>query len=153
MTLGGVLSPHDAWLLIRGLRTLPVRMERIARTTQEVVHYLQSHPKVAKVLFPFLPSHPQYALAQKQMRSNAGQFSILLQTENLEEVDRFCDSLRHFLLAASWGGHESLIFPVAASFRSPNYKSFLPVNLIRFYIGLEEADYLIRDLEQALDTI
>jgi cystathionine beta-lyase len=153
MTLGGVLSPHDAWLLIRGLRTLPVRMERIAQSTREVVRYLQDHPKVAQVLFPFLPSHPQYALAKKQMRNNAGQFSILLQTENMAEVDRFCDSLRHFLMAASWGGHESLIYPVSASFRSANYKSALPVNLIRFYIGLEDPQYLIRDLEQALETI
>jgi cystathionine beta-lyase len=153
MTLGGVLSPHDAWLLIRGLRTLPVRMDRIAQTTQKVAAYLDSHPKVARVLFPFLPSHPQYGLAKKQMRSNAGQFSILLQTENMEEVDRFCDTLQHFLMAASWGGHESLIYPVSASFRSNNYKSALPINLVRFYIGLEDADYLIRDLDQALAAI
>lgn len=153
MTLGGVLSPHDAWLLIRGLRTLPLRMERIARTTQEVVAYLEGHPKVARVLFPFLPSHPQYALAQKQMRSNAGLFSLLLRTEQADEVDQFCDSLRHFLMAASWGGHESLIFPVSAITRVGGPKPTLPVNLIRFYIGLEEGDYLIRDLEQAFARI
>jgi cystathionine beta-lyase len=153
MTLGGVLSPHDAWLLIRGLRTLPVRMERIAQTTREVVSYLNDHPKVERVLFPFLPSHPQYELAQKQMKNNAGQFSILLRTQAIEEVDRFCDSLENFLMAASWGGHESLIYPVSASYRSGNYKSSLPVNLVRFYIGLEDADFLIKDLEQALAKI
>ncbi len=149
MTLGAVLSPHDAWLLLRGLRTLPVRMERIAASTRVVVDYLEQHPKVEQVLFPFLKSHPQYELAHRQMRNNSGQFSIILKTQEIEKVDLFCDSLQHFLMAASWGGHESLIYPVAASYTSGNYKSSLPFNLIRFYIGLEEPDYLIRDLEQA----
>lgn len=153
MTLGAVISPNDAWLLLRGLRTLPVRMEKIARTTREVVNYLSSHPQVEKVLFPFLPSNPQYELANKQMRNNAGQFSIYLRTLDIEKVDLFCDSLKNFLMAASWGGHESLIYPVSASYSSGNYKSKLPFNLIRFYIGLEEPDFLINDLEQALGKI
>ncbi|MFD2245943.1 trans-sulfuration enzyme family protein [Pontibacter ruber] len=153
MTLGAILSPHDAWLLLRGLRTLPVRMERIAATTRQVVAYLEQHPKVEQILFPFIPSHPQYELARKQMRNNTGQFSIVLKTNQIEQVDLFCDSLQHFLMAASWGGHESLIYPVSASYSSGNYKSSLPFNLIRFYIGLEESDYLIKDLEQAFAKI
>lgn len=153
MTIGAVISPNDAWLLLRGLRTLPVRMEKIARTTREVVNYLDTHPKVEKVLFPFLPSNPQYELANKQMRNNTGQFSIYLQTQDIDKVDLFCDSLNSFLMAASWGGHESLIYPVSASYISGNYKSKLPFNLIRFYIGLEEPDFLIKDLEQALEKI
>lgn len=153
MTIGAVISPNDAWLLLRGLRTLAVRMEKIARTTREVVEYLDSHPKVDKVLFPFLPSNPQYELANKQMRNNAGQFSIILRTQEIEKVDLFCDSLENFLMAASWGGHESLIYPVSASYSSGNYKSKLPFNLIRFYIGLEEPDFLIKDLEQALEKV
>ncbi|HEY4651401.1 MAG TPA: aminotransferase class I/II-fold pyridoxal phosphate-dependent enzyme [Pontibacter sp.] len=153
MTLGAVLSPHDAWLLLRGLRTLPVRMERIAATTRKVVNWLSEHPKVAEVLSPFIKTNPQYELAQKQMRSNTGQFTILLRTDQIEKVDLFCDSLKHFLMAASWGGHESLIYPVAASYNSGNYKSSLPFNMIRFYIGLEDADYLIKDLEQALEKV
>jgi cystathionine beta-lyase len=149
MTLGAVLSPNDAWLLLRGLRTLPLRMERIAQTTRQVVSYLQHRPEVAEILWPFLPSHPQYHLAKKQMRSNTGQFTIRLRTDHIEEVDRFCDSLQHFLMAASWGGHESLIYPAAAAYKSGNYKSSLPFTLVRFYIGLEDPDYLIKDLEQA----
>ncbi|WP_018479806.1 trans-sulfuration enzyme family protein [Pontibacter roseus] len=150
MTLGAVLSPHDAWLLLRGLRTLPVRMERIAATTRQVVAWLEQQPQVERILYPFLPSHPQHELALRQMRSNTGQFSIALKTDDLHKVDRFCDSLQHFLMAASWGGHESLIYPAAASYNSGNYKSSLNFNLVRFYIGLEDADYLIKDIEQAL---
>ncbi|GAA4441833.1 methionine gamma-lyase [Pontibacter saemangeumensis] len=150
MTLGAVMSPHDAWLFIRGLRTLPVRMERVAASTRKVVDYLVQHPKVEEVLFPFLPSHPQHELANRQMRNNAGQFSILLKAKKLEQADRFCDSLKHFLMAASWGGHESLIFPISATYASEGMKSSLPYNLVRFYIGLEDPDYLIRDLAQAL---
>jgi cystathionine beta-lyase/cystathionine gamma-synthase len=153
MTLGAVLSPQDAWLLLRGLRTLPVRMERIAATTRKVVAWLEQQPQVERILYPFLPSNPQYELAQRQMTNNSGQFSIALNTDDLKKVDRFCDSLQHFLMAASWGGHESLIYPAAASYNSGNYKSSLNFNLVRFYIGLEDADYLIRDIEQALATI
>ncbi len=150
MTLGAVLSPHDAWLLVRGLRTLPVRMERIAATTRQVVGYLEQHPKIEKVHFPFLPSHPQYELATKQMRNNAGQFSVTLRAATMEQVDLFCDSLDNFLMAASWGGHESLIFPMSAAYASADYRASLPFTLVRFYIGLEDADFLIQDLEQAL---
>jgi cystathionine beta-lyase len=153
MTLGAIMSPHDAWLFIRGLRTLPVRMERVAASTRKVVEYLAQHPKVERVHFPFLPSHPQYELAQRQMRNNSGQFSLLLKANTREQADRFCDSLHHFLMAASWGGHESLIFPISATYVSEEMKSELPFNLIRFYIGLEDPDYLIRDLEQAFEKM
>ncbi|KAA3439279.1 trans-sulfuration enzyme family protein [Rufibacter hautae] len=149
MTLGAVLSPHDAWLLLRGLRTLPLRMDRIAKTTRQVVAYLQQRDEVAEILWPFLPEHPQYKLAKKQMRNNTGQFTIKLNTNQIKEVDRFCDSLQHFLMAASWGGHESLIYPAAAAHNEGNYRSSLPFTLIRFYIGLEDPEYLIKDLEQA----
>ncbi|RDV17132.1 aminotransferase class V-fold PLP-dependent enzyme [Pontibacter diazotrophicus] len=153
LTLGAVLSPHDAWLFIRGLRTLPVRMERVAASTHKVVSYLTQHPKVEQVLFPFLPTHPQYELAQRQMRDNSGQFSLYLKAARMEQVDKFCDSLKHFLMAASWGGHESLIFPVSATYASEEMKSDLPFNMVRFYVGLEEPEYLIKDLEQALDKM
>jgi cystathionine beta-lyase/cystathionine gamma-synthase len=150
MTLGAVLSPHDAWLLLRGLRTLPLRMERLAQTTRQVVAFLQQRPEIAEIIWPFLPEHPQYDLAIKQMRNNTGQFTIRLNADTLEQVETFCDSLQHFLMAASWGGHESLIFPAAASYSAPNHRSSVPFTLVRMYIGLEDAEYLIRDLEQAL---
>jgi cystathionine beta-lyase len=153
MTLGAVLSPHDAWLLLRGLRTLPLRMQRVAETTRKVVAWLEQQPKVERILYPFLPSHPQFELARRQMSNNTGQFTIALKTDDIKKVDLFCDSLQHFLMAASWGGHESLIYPTAASYNAGNYKSSLNFNLVRFYIGLEDADYLIRDIEQALAVI
>ncbi len=153
MTLGAVLSPHDAWLIVRGLRTLPLRMDRVAQTTRQVIAFLQNRPEIEEIFWPFLPSNPQYQLAQKQMRNCTGQFTIRLRTEGMAEVDRFCDSLQHFLMAASWGGHESLIYPAAAAYQHGNYKSSLPFTLIRFYIGLEDADYLIADVKQALDKM
>ena len=150
MTLGAVLSPHDAWLLIRGLRTLQLRMERVAASTKQVVDFMVQHPKVEEVYFPFLPTHPQHELAKKQLRDNTGQFSVLLATNDIKKVEVFCDSLQHFLMAASWGGHESLIFPIAASYTEGGLKPTLPFNLVRFYVGLEDPDYLIKDIEQAL---
>ncbi|QCR24613.1 PLP-dependent aspartate aminotransferase family protein [Pontibacter sp. SGAir0037] len=153
MTLGAVLSPHDASLLLRGLRTLPIRLERIAVSTRKVVAYLEQHPKVERVLFPFSPAHPQHQLALKQMRNNAGQFSLVLKAEKMEQVELFCDSLQNFLMAASWGGHESLIFPVAASYKPGAYKASMPFTTIRCYIGLEDPDFLIQDLEQALEKV
>jgi cystathionine beta-lyase len=152
MTLGGVISPHDAWLMLRGLRTLPIRMQRVAETTPKVVAFLEQHPQVEKVNYPYSPSFPQYELAQKQMKAPAGQFSMQLKAETLEDIDRFCNRLKYFLLACSWGGYESLIFPTSALLSSQNYSgSPLPWNLIRFYVGLEEADVLIEDLRQAME--
>ncbi|MDN4167018.1 aminotransferase class I/II-fold pyridoxal phosphate-dependent enzyme [Cytophagales bacterium LB-30] len=154
MTLGGIISPFNAWLLIRGLRTLSIRMEKVAQTTPQVVDFLSKHPKVAKVYYPFSPSHPQYELAKKQMKRPAGQFTIVLATEKPEEVERFCNSLTRFLMGCSWGGYESLIFPAATLYSSQNYQTKdLPYNMIRFYCGLEEPQELIADLQQAFDKI
>jgi len=154
MNNGGIIHPHSAWLLIRSLRTLPLRMERVGATTMKVVSYLYQHPKVAKVHFPFIKENPQYELTKKQLRYPSGQFSIELKTEETAKIEQFCDSLKRFLLACSWGGHESLIFPITALNDSNNYgQNPYPNNLIRFYVGLEDADILIEDLKQALDKI
>lgn len=148
LTLGGIISPNDAWLMLRGLRTLPLRMNHIAETTMKTVNFLDNHPKVEQVIYPFLPSHPQYDLAKRQMRQGSGQFSILLKTKDTQKLEAFCNRLQYFLMAVSWGGFESLIFPVFIKNNSE-----YPVNLVRFYIGLEDADTLIADLEQALAII
>ena len=150
MTIGGIISPNEAWLMIRGLRTLQLRVEKSCTSTKEVVAFLEGHPKVEKMMFPFSDSHPQQALAKKQMKDCGGLFSILLKAEKLEEVEQFCNKLTKFLLACSWGGHESLIFPMCALKDSKNYHDGeTPWNLIRFYIGLEESELLISDLKQA----
>jgi cystathionine beta-lyase/cystathionine gamma-synthase len=154
MTLGGIISPFNAWLMIRGLRTLPIRMQRVSETTSKIVHFLAKHEKIEQVFYPFLPTNPQYELAKKQMKNGGGQFSIQLKTNSLEVTERFCNSLSRFLMGASWGGYESLIFPACALYESANYgNSPFPFNLIRFYIGLEEADVLIADLSQALEKV
>jgi len=154
MTLGGIISPFNAWLLLRGLRTLPIRMDRVAQTTPKIIDFLAKQPKVKKIYYPFHESHPQYELASKQMKQPTGQFSIEIDAVSIEEVERFCNSLKRFLMAASWGSYESLIFPACTLYGSENYSSApFHWSLIRFYIGLEEADVLIDDLQQAFHQI
>lgn len=154
MTLGGIISPNEAWLMIRGMRTLEIRMNRVAETTPKVVAFLEQHPKVEKVIYPFSESHPQYELAKQLMKKGTGQFSILLKADDIAACERFVDGLKRFLLACSWGGHESLVFPMCTLYDSMNYsESPLPWNFIRFYAGLEDADDLIEDLGQALDLV
>lgn len=154
MMLGSIISPHDAALMIRGLRTLELRMQRSHESTMKITQYLEQHPKVKQVLYPFLPSFPQYELAQQQMQGAGGLFSIHLKVDTLELAERFFHALKHFLLAASWGGHESLVLPSSAFYNIPDRdNSPVPFTLVRFYIGLEDPDWLIQDLEQALAKI
>ncbi|MFY7788792.1 MAG: trans-sulfuration enzyme family protein, partial [Thermoflexibacteraceae bacterium] len=153
MTLGGIISPFNAWLMLRGLRTLPIRLKRVAKTTKKIVKFLEKHPQVEKIYYPFLPSHPQYKLAKKQMEQRGGLFSVVIKAD-LKGTELFCNSLQRFLMGASWGGYESLIYPACAMYDSANYSTTtLPYNIIRFYIGLEEPEVLLADLEQAFERI
>ncbi|MEM7514162.1 MAG: PLP-dependent transferase, partial [Bacteroidota bacterium] len=107
-----------------------------------------------KVHYPFLTDNPQHDLAKKQMRQAGGQFSIELKVDSIDKVDAFCNALQTFLMACSWGGYESLIFPISTLYQSANYaETTLPWNFIRFYVGLEDPAYLIADLEQAFEGI
>lgn len=154
MTLGAVVSPFNAWLLLRGLRTLSLRIDRAAQSTLPIAEFLEKHPKVAKVYYPFLASHPQYELARRQMRQGGGQLTIELKSNLLADTELFCDSLKRFLIATSWGGYESLIYPSAVLVSSANYDSpNLNWKLIRLYIGLEDPQVLMEDLEQALSKV
>lgn len=151
LNMGNGISPFNAWLLIRGLRTLPVRLEKITRTTRKVVNFLKHHPAIEKVLFPLDPDFPQYELAQRQMKGACGLFTILLKASKMSEVVTFCESLKHILIAVSWGGYESLVIPRCASLRSEQFDPSNPEHrMIRFYVGLEEPEYLIEDIDQAL---
>lgn len=153
MTLGAVVSPDDAWLMLRSLRTLPLRMERSAESAVNVATFLGSHPKVAEVLWPFAPGHPQHDLARKQMTRCGALMSIRLKAKDMAGVERFCDGLRYFLMAVSWGGYESLALPTCA-FMGPGLPSTeLPWDLVRIYVGLEDPDALIGDLDQALAKV
>ena len=151
LNIGSGIQPFNAWLLIRGLRTLPARFDRITRSTTEVVEFLKQHPKVETIIFPFDNSFPQYDLARRQMTGACGLFTFVLKTDKMESIVRFCESLQHIMLAVSWGGYESLIMPKCSGILP---KDFNPSNrehrYVRMYVGLEDPKYLIADLEQAL---
>ncbi|MGN6519397.1 MAG: trans-sulfuration enzyme family protein [Dokdonella sp.] len=153
MTLGAILAPHDAWLMIRGLRTLPVRMQRIAATSAAVLAFLEAHPRVRRVYSPRATGNAQLGLTGRQLRGASGLLTIELATDDIAAVERFCDGLERFLMTVSWGGYESLAFPVCAVFaaNAPLHPpSGLPLSLVRLSIGLEEPAVLIADLERAL---
>ena len=156
MTLGAILSPHDAWLLIRGLRTLPLRMERIAASTRTVIAWLEGHPRVRRVFSPHARGNPQLALTTRQLRGASGLVTVQLDAGNTAAVERFCNALQRFLLTVSWGGYESLAFPVCAV--HPAGAPLHPpgvagLDLVRLSIGLEDPAVLLADLEQALQRI
>ncbi|HFA49672.1 MAG TPA: aminotransferase class I/II-fold pyridoxal phosphate-dependent enzyme [Bacteroidetes bacterium] len=154
MTLGNIISPHDAWLIIRGLRTLEMRVKKSFESALKIAEWLERHPKIEKVLFPFLPSFPQFELAKKQMDGCAGLFTVFLKTEKIEVAEAFFAKLKRFLFAVSWGGHESLVVPTAAFYNVPGKEPPpYPVNMLRFYVGLEDPDWLIADLEEALKVV
>jgi cystathionine beta-lyase/cystathionine gamma-synthase len=151
LNIGASLSPHSAWLLIRGLRTLPLRMQRSFESTKVITAWLQQHPAIDKVIWPFSPDFKQAELAQRQMQGCGGMFSFTLKDPSIQKIEAFCDKLQHILMAVSWGGHESLIIPSIAGFAKEIYDTNNQRHqLIRMYVGLEDADYLIGDLEQAL---
>jgi cystathionine beta-lyase/cystathionine gamma-synthase len=156
MTLGAILSPHDAWLLIRGLRTLPLRMERIAASTHTVIAWLDGHPRVRRVFSPHARGNPQLALTTRQLRGASGLVTVQLDAGDTAAVERFCNALQRFLLTVSWGGYESLAFPVCAV--HPAGAPLHPpgvagLDLVRLSIGLEDPAVLLADLEQALQRI
>ncbi|MFM9910533.1 MAG: trans-sulfuration enzyme family protein [Chitinophagaceae bacterium] len=154
VTVGSGIQPFNAWLLLRGLRTLPARFERITRSTEQVLAYLKQHSKIEEVIFPFDPSFPQYELAKKQMSGACGLLTMVLRVKKREEIVTFCESLRHILMAVSWGGHESLAIPKCTSLLNSEFDaSNREHKMVRLYVGLEEPAYLIADLEQAFSAI
>ncbi len=154
LNIGPALSPHSAWLLIRGLRTLPLRMQRSFETAKTVTAWLQQHPAVDKILWPFMPGFKQAELAKEQMQGCGSMFSFTLKDSSVQKIETFCDGLKHILMAVSWGGHESLIIPAIAGVAKNDYDAGNQRHqLIRMYAGLEDADYLIKDLEQALALV
>lgn len=147
---GNGISPFNAWLLLRGLRTLQARLDRVSATTRLMVDWLKQHPRVEQVIFPFDPSFPQFELAQRQMTGACGLVTVVVHAKNMNEIVTFCESLRHILMAVSWGGHESLVIPRCASIQPEAFDASDPEHrMLRFYFGLEDADYLKSDLEQA----
>ncbi len=152
--LGGVADPEAAYLLIRGLKTLEVRLRRQCRTAMAVARFLARHPKVARVHYPGLPSHPDHRLARRQMRDFGAMLSFDLKG-GLATARRFCERVRVFLLAASLGGTESLVvLPVYSSHYRMSREELAAAGVepgtVRVSIGLEDSADLIEDLRQAL---
>jgi len=154
LNIGSGIQPFNAWLLIRGLRTLPTRIDRITKTSLDVLKFLKSHPKIESVIFPLDESFPQYQLAKQQMKGACGLMTIVLKTNNREEIVKFCESLQHIMMAVSWGGHESLVIPKCSGISVSDFDPSNPEHrYIRLYVGLEETGYLIKDLDQALEMM
>ena len=154
LTVGSIISPFNAWLLIRSLRTLEIRLDRIAQSTQRIAQFMENHPKVEKIYYPFSPSFPQYELAKKQMKQSPGLFTVVLKVNTIAQIEKFCNSLKHFLMAVSWGGHESLIFPSCAVIKPGDFDPDNAAHrMVRFYIGLEAGEYLIRNIDEALNGL
>jgi cystathionine beta-lyase/cystathionine gamma-synthase len=154
MTIGAIISPHDANLMIRGLRTLELRLKRSDESCKIVVDALKNHPKVKKVYYALDEEAPQYLVAKKQMTGNGGLFSIETTAKTVEEAEAFFYALKRFTFAVSWGGHESLIFPTVSLYGIEGKSNPpLPFGFARFYIGLEDPYWLLADLESALAVI
>ena len=153
LNIGSGIQPFNAWLMIRGLRTLPARIERITKSTATVVSFMKQHPKVEFLIFPFDESFPQYALAKEQMKGACGLFTFTLKTAKRDSIVHFCESLKHIMMAVSWGGHESLVIPKCAGIPVADFDpSNKEHRYIRMYVGLEDPQYLIADLEKALNS-
>jgi cystathionine beta-lyase/cystathionine gamma-synthase len=153
---GAVPGPWDCWLLLRGLKTLPLRMRAHERNALAIAHRLESHPAVERVHYPGLPGHPQHDLARRQMDGFGGMVSIELRG-GFPAVERMVSRLRLFILAESLGGVESLVcYPpkmTHAAF-TPQERNRRGIRdaLVRLSVGIEHGDDLIADLEQALET-
>ncbi len=153
LQIGTVADPMMAWLLLRGLRTLHVRMKTHYEGALEVARYLEGHPKVASVMYPMLDSYPQADLAKRLFTGGSGLFSFRLKSGSLENVVKFTDALRLFKRAVSWGGYESLVFPDAVRYVDPEKEAPDRIGLIRLHIGLEEPEDLKKDLDRALELV
>jgi cystathionine beta-lyase/cystathionine gamma-synthase len=145
LTLGGILSPFNAWLVLRGMRTLPVRLEHVSKVTADVIAYFKTQSKVKKIYYPVMPGSDQYELSKRQMKKGTGLFTIEVDSTP-EAIESFCNSLTYWRMAVSWGGFESLIIP-SCTFVRPGLYSTLPPTLIRFSVGLEDSETLINDID------
>ncbi|MBK7340808.1 MAG: aminotransferase class V-fold PLP-dependent enzyme [Saprospiraceae bacterium] len=151
---GNGIQAFNAWLLLRGLRTLPARLDRLQNSMNKVMDGLRNHPAIDRMIFPFDATFPQYSLAKKQMSGACGLMTLVLKERRQKKIEQFCERLETFLIAVSWGGHESLVIPRCAGIQpddfNPDDESH---RMVRFYIGLEEPDYLLKDMLRGLDQL
>lgn len=155
---GPVPGPQDSFLVLRGLKTLHLRMKAHCENGKAVANYLKEHPKVGKVFWPGFPDHPSHDVAKKQMRDFGGMISFTLKSESFEEASKVAQSLNVFSLAESLGGVESLIgHPASMTHasipREERLKTGLTDSLLRLSVGVEDIEDLLEDLEQALSLV
>src|SRR5579864_8553298 len=156
-TLGNVMDPHAAWLLIRGIKALAVRVARQNENALRVAEFLEQHAKVRRVHYPWLRSHPQYAIAREQMSGGGGMVTFEVEGTG-EDARRVSEAMRLFTLATSLGGVESLVsIPVLTSHAmisaDQRKKMGVTEQMVRLSVGIESADDLIADLEHALEAV
>jgi cystathionine gamma-lyase len=155
--IGPSQSPFDSWLVLRGIKTLAIRMKAHEQNALKIAHFLENHPKIEKVLYPGLPTHPQHKIAVEQMKGFGGMITFFLRG-GISESTQFLKSLKLFALAESLGGVESLVdHPAIMTHASipKNVREDLGIfdNLIRLSVGIEDTLDLINDLENALAKI
>ncbi len=150
---GAVMDPHQAWLLTRGLRTLPLRMEKHQQSGLIVAKFLQEHPLVEKVYYPGLPDHPQYELGRKQMSGYCGLMSFIPKGA-VQPITSMPKVMNVFEVGPSWGGFESLMnFPGAGISEEATELTGIPAGLIRISVGLESVESIIEDLDRGLHSL
>jgi cystathionine beta-lyase/cystathionine gamma-synthase len=152
---GAVPGPMDCFLVLRGIKTLHIRMQRHCENGEKIAHFLRSHPKVGKVYWCGFEDHPNYAIAKKQMRGFGGMMSFTLKDDSVETAKKLLSSTRIFALAESLGGVESLInHPASMTHasipREERIKNGLTDSLIRLSVGIEDVEDLVEDLNQAI---
>lgn len=155
-TSGGVLSPFDSWLTLRGIQTLSLRMEKHSQNAQKIAEFLTTHPKVDKVYYPGLKNHPNHHIAAKQQKEFGGMVSFSLKDDTLEAAKDFLTRTKIFLLAENLGDVRSLgSHPATMTHKSTPLKvrkeTGIQDSLIRLSVGIENVDDLINDIKQALD--
>lgn len=155
---GGKIAPFEAWLIMRSLRTLPIRLAKHQENTLQVAKFLESHPKVKKVYYPGIKSFEQYELGKKQMDGYTGLMAIDLDCKDIDKIKAFVNRLEYFYIGVSWGGFESLVYAPAISYlkeMTPDKFDAMGISLgsIRLSIGLENYNDLICDLEKALSIL
>jgi cystathionine gamma-synthase len=153
--MGGMSNPHDAYLLLRGLKTLELRVYRHNENGQRVARFLEGHPAVRRVYYPGLPSHPDFEAARRQMSGFGGVVSLEIEGD-FERTGRFIDHLRLPYIGPTLGGVESIVEQPAALFSLDplaRQAAGLSDNLVRYALGIENAEDLIADLDQALAHI
>ena len=156
--LGAKMAPFEAWLILRSLRTLAIRMKEHQKNTLEILRFLEGHETVGAIYHPASSFFDQKELLQKQMRGYSGLLAFELKTNDLEQIKSFMNSLEYFKIGVSWGGHESLaLIPAVAYLKEMTKEQFEALNIclgtVRLSIGLEDVSDLIEDLKRGLEQV